>query len=88
MTETTPISTSQPTDLPTTMRVATYDRYGRPEDVLGVAQAPVPQPGPDDVLVRVAAASVNALDWHFITGLPMFARPVALGLRRPKRTVP
>ena len=88
MTETTPISTSHPTALPTTMRAATYDRYGRPEDVLGVTQVPVPKLGPDDVLVRVAAASVNALDWHFITGLPMFARPVALGLRRPKRTVP
>ena len=88
MTETTPLSTSHPTDLPTTMRAATYDRYGRPEDVVRVQRVPVPQPGPDDVLLRVAAASVNALDWHFTTGLPMFARPAALGLRRPKRTVP
>ena len=48
---------------------------------------PVPDVGPDDVLVHVGAASVNALDWHYVTGLPMFARPT-LGLRRPKRQVP
>jgi NADPH:quinone reductase-like Zn-dependent oxidoreductase len=88
MSETTPTSGRPSTDLPTTMRAATYDRYGRPEDVVRVTQVPVPQAGPDDVLLQVAAASVNALDWHFVTGLPMFARPAALGLRRPKRHVP
>ncbi len=70
-----------------TMRAARYHRYGRPEDVIAVEQVPIPEPGPGDVLVEVRAASVNALDWHFVTGLPMFARP-SLGLRRPKRTIP
>jgi NADPH:quinone reductase-like Zn-dependent oxidoreductase len=88
--------TSNPTSLPAgtpyeqipaTMRAATYHRYGRPEDVVRVTEIAVPEPGPSDVLVRVRAASVNALDWHFVTGLPMFARPT-LGLRRPKHTVP
>jgi NADPH:quinone reductase-like Zn-dependent oxidoreductase len=55
--------------------------------VVSVRTVPVPDLGSDDVLVRVGAASVNALDWHFVTGLPMFARPT-LGLRRPKRQVP
>lgn len=73
--------------VPTTMRTAWYERYGRPEDVVTVREVPVPSPGPGQVLVRVAAASVNALDWHFVTGLPMFARP-SLGLRRPHRSVP
>src|SRR4051794_18325737 len=73
--------------LPATMRAATYHRYGRPEEVLSTADVPVPEPAAGDVLVRVAAASVNALDWHFVTGLPMFAR-ATLGLRRPRRTVP
>src|SRR5829696_7992742 len=68
-----------------TMRAARYHRYGRPEDVVAVEEVPVPEPGPADGLVEVRAASVNALDWHFVTGLPMFARP-SLGLRRPKRT--
>jgi NADPH:quinone reductase-like Zn-dependent oxidoreductase len=70
-----------------TMRAARYHRYGRPEDVVAVEEVPTPEPGPGDVLVEVRAASVNALDWHFVTGLPMFARPT-LGLRRPKRQVP
>ena len=47
----------------------------------------MPEVGPDDVLVKVGGGSVNALDWHYVTGLPMFARPT-LGLRRPKRQVP
>jgi NADPH:quinone reductase-like Zn-dependent oxidoreductase len=69
------------------MRAAVHERYGRPEDVVTVRTVPVPEVGPDDVLVKVGAASVNALDWHYVTGLPMFARPT-LGLRRPKRQVP
>src|SRR6476659_4645867 len=87
-----PTSTPTPTPATTeapraTMRAATYHRYGRPEDVIAVEEVRVPETGPDDVLVRVAAASVNALDWHLTTGLPLFAR-LTLGLRRPGRTVP
>ena len=76
-----------PRALPTTMQAAVHEEYGSPEDVVSVRTVPVPDLGPDDVLVRVGAASVNALDWHFVTGLPMFARPT-LGLRRPKRQIP
>src|SRR5688572_26052925 len=72
-------------DVPTTMRAATQHRYGRPEEVIVVADVATPEIGPGDVLVQVRAASVNAADWHFTTGLPMFAR-AALGLRRPRRT--
>ncbi|MFJ6700245.1 NAD(P)-dependent alcohol dehydrogenase [Streptomyces sp. NPDC091272] len=42
----------------TEMRAVHYDRYGPPE-VLYVASAPVPAIAPDQVLVRVHAASVN-----------------------------
>ncbi|WP_410626657.1 NAD(P)-dependent alcohol dehydrogenase [Amycolatopsis sp. cmx-8-4] len=44
--------------LSTSMRLATYDRYGPPE-VLSVTTAPVPRPRPGEVLVRVRAVSVN-----------------------------
>ena len=37
--------------------------------------------------MQVAATSLNALDWHYVTGTPYFLRLVA-GIRRPKRTVP
>src|SRR5690606_14960584 len=68
-----------------TMRAVVHDRYG-PPDVLAVRTIDVPGPGPDEVLVRVAAASVNPLDWHFLTGTPYLVRLMA-GLRRPKRPV-
>jgi len=87
MTETARTHAEAAPRVPTTMRATTYDRYGKPEDVLRVTEVPVPATGPADVLVEVRSASVNALDWHFTTGLPMFARP-ALGLRRPHRTIP
>ncbi|MFC7487288.1 NAD(P)-dependent alcohol dehydrogenase [Knoellia sp. CPCC 206453] len=73
--------------VPATMRSAFYEGYGAPEDVVTVRTVPTPKPAPGEVLVKVRAASVNALDWHYVTGLPMFARP-SLGLRRPKRQVP
>ena len=37
--------------------------------------------------MQVAATSLNALDWHYLTGTPYFLRIVA-GVRRPKRTIP
>ena len=42
----------------------------------------MPVPGDEDVLIRVRAASVNPLDWHFIRGLPYIVRP-GNGLLRP-----
>ena len=44
-----------------TMRAVEFDRFG-PADVLEVRQVPRPAPGPGEVLVRVAAASVNPKD--------------------------
>ena len=82
MTETSQPDAPTAPRVPTTMRATTYDRYGNPEDVLRVTEVPVPEIGPADVLVEVRSASVNALDWHFTTGLPMFARP-ALGPAPP-----
>ncbi len=70
-----------------TMRAVVGDRYGSPEEVLRLTDLPVPEIGPQDVLLRVQASSVNALDWHYVTGTPLFAR-VMMGLRRPKRAVP
>jgi NADPH:quinone reductase-like Zn-dependent oxidoreductase len=70
--------------LPTTMRVATYGRYG-PPDVLRVDQAPVPTPGSGQVLVRVAASSVNDWDYHLLTGRPLVNR--AAGVRSPQYRV-
>ncbi|HEY7001333.1 MAG TPA: NAD(P)-dependent alcohol dehydrogenase, partial [Candidatus Udaeobacter sp.] len=45
-----------------------------------------PAPADDQLLVRVHAASVNPLDWHFVEGTPYLMRALAAGLRKPKDT--
>ncbi len=71
--------------VPSTMRAVVARRYGSP-DVVAVEEVATPSPGPGEVLVRVEASSLNALDWHYLTGTPYFMRLMS-GLRRPKRTI-
>jgi NADPH:quinone reductase-like Zn-dependent oxidoreductase len=66
------------------VRAVVRDRYG-PPDVLRVEDVPEPVPGPRQVLVRVAAVSVNLSDWENLVGRPAYAR--IGGLRRPARRV-
>ncbi|TFV68187.1 UNVERIFIED_ORG: NAD(P)-dependent alcohol dehydrogenase [Bacillus sp. AZ43] len=66
------------------MKAVVHERYG-PPDVLRLADVPVPSPGVGQVLVRVAATSVNLSDWECLTGSPAYAR--IGGLRRPARPV-
>jgi len=71
--------------LPTTMTAVTARDYGGPE-VLATEELPVPTPQAGELLVEVRASSLNALDWHFLTGTPYLMR-LMFGLRRPKRIV-
>ena len=64
------------------MKAIGFDRYGPPE-VLQLQDVEVPVVGDHDVLVRVRAASVNPLDWHFMRGSPCLVRMLA-GLSRPR----
>jgi NADPH:quinone reductase-like Zn-dependent oxidoreductase len=59
-----------------------YDRYGAP-DVLRIEEVPTPTPGPGQILVKVAATSVNLSDWEGLQGSPFYAR--FGGLRTPWR---
>lgn len=82
-----PIEAASPVavSLPPMMRASVARQYGT-ADVLAVEDVPVPTAGKKEVLVRVEASSLNALDWHFLTGTPYLLRLVS-GLRRPKRII-
>ena len=63
------------------MQAMIHRRYGGPE-VMELVEVERPALADDAILVRVRAASVNALDWHMLRGEPYLARTE--GLRRPK----
>ncbi|MBU4213306.1 MAG: alcohol dehydrogenase catalytic domain-containing protein, partial [Actinobacteria bacterium] len=64
------------------MRAITYSRYGG-SDVLALTDLPEPKVGPDSVLVRVRASSVNPVDWKvqagYLDGLMDVVFPVVPG---------
>jgi NADPH:quinone reductase-like Zn-dependent oxidoreductase len=50
-----------------TATVVVAEAYGGPE-VLALREAPVPEPGPGEVLLEVRAAGVNPVDWKRYSG--------------------
>ncbi|MEE9267861.1 MAG: NAD(P)-dependent alcohol dehydrogenase [Thermoplasmata archaeon] len=67
------------------MKAVLYQKYGSP-DVLELQEVDKPTVTEGEVLVRVHAASVNPLDWHFLRGKPFVVRIFA-GLVKPKRKI-
>ena len=67
-----------------TMKAVVSRCYGGPEalEYLDVAK---PVPGPKDVLVKVKAAAVNPLDYHYMRGSPYLMR-LSAGIGRPSDT--
>ncbi|MGH8134183.1 MAG: NAD(P)-dependent alcohol dehydrogenase [Steroidobacteraceae bacterium] len=55
------------------MKAIVYRCYGSP-DVLKLEDVGKPTAADDQLLVRVHAASVNPLDWHFMRGTPYLVR--------------
>jgi NADPH:quinone reductase-like Zn-dependent oxidoreductase len=66
------------------MKAVVYCDYGVPN--LKFQEIEQPTPADDQLLVKVRAASVNPLDWHFIEGTPYVMRAMGVGLRKPKDT--
>ena len=65
------------------MRAVTFSRLGGPE-VLEVLELPAAQPGPDEVRIRVAAATVNPTDISFRSGRQFTVAQLAeMGVRPP-----
>jgi NADPH:quinone reductase-like Zn-dependent oxidoreductase len=63
------------------MKAIVVEQYGRFEE----QEVPKPTPAGGEVLVRVRASSVNALEWYMLSGRPWLARPMT-GIRRPRST--
>jgi NADPH:quinone reductase-like Zn-dependent oxidoreductase len=66
------------------MKAIVYCDYGVPN--LKFQEIEKPTPADDQLLVKVRAASVNPLDWHFIEGTPYIMRAMGVGMRKPKDT--
>lgn len=63
------------------MKAVLLEKYGLPK-TLNIGETEKPEPKPDQILVQVKAASLNALDKHLSSGM-MLARPTT-GLFKPK----
>jgi 2-desacetyl-2-hydroxyethyl bacteriochlorophyllide A dehydrogenase len=64
------------------MKAIVWTKYG-PPDVLQFKEVEKPVPMDGEILVKIHAASVNALDWHRMRASPFFVR-LGEGLRKPK----
>ena len=67
-----------------TMKAIRYRCYG-PADVVEYADVEKPRPAANEVLVKVKAAAVNPLDWHYMRGSPYFLR-LGSGIGKPTDT--
>ncbi len=65
------------------MKAIVYPKYGSP-DVLQFTEVEKPVPKDNEILVKIQAASVNALDRHSLRGKPFLVRISGNGLRAPK----
>jgi NADPH:quinone reductase-like Zn-dependent oxidoreductase len=68
-----------------TMKAIVQKGYGSP-DALKLREIETPAAGDNGVLVEVHAASVNALDWHVMRGVPFFI-PILETITAPKYRV-
>lgn len=66
------------------MKAFVYTRYGSP-DVLEFRDVEKPTPNDNQVLIKICAASVNALDWHNLRATPFLVR-LSEGMLKPKNT--
>jgi NADPH:quinone reductase-like Zn-dependent oxidoreductase len=69
------------------MQAVVQDRYGA-VDVLRHERIALPDPGDQEVLVRVRAAGLDRGTWHLMTGKPYLMRIAGIGFRGPKDRVP
>jgi NADPH:quinone reductase-like Zn-dependent oxidoreductase len=73
-----------PIETTETMKAAVRRRWGRPSEVVELAEIAKPVPADDEVLVRVHASSVNRSDYYALGGVAVLMRPLIGGFLRPK----
>jgi len=66
------------------MKAIVYRCYGS-ADVLNFESVEKPEPADGEVLVKVRAAAVNPLDWHYMRGAPYIMR-LGTGLGAPENS--
>lgn len=66
----------------TLIKADVYRCYGSP-DVIRLEDIPKPTPAEGRMIVKVRAASVNPLDWHYLRGEPYIVRLFGAGLGSP-----
>jgi len=67
------------------MNAIIYRCYGS-ADVLELEEVEKPVPGDNEVLVKIKAAAVNPLDWHYMRGSPYIMRLIGAGIGKPEDT--
>lgn len=65
------------------MKAFIYEKYG-PPDVVHLLELEKPSPKENEVLVKIHAASLNALDWHRLTADIFLLRLMGEGFSKPK----
>ena len=74
MSHTAPCDATPPLPAGATLMKGVVRRCYGPPDVIRYEDLAKPTPADDEVLVKVQAASVNPLDWHYVEGTPYMLR--------------
>jgi NADPH:quinone reductase-like Zn-dependent oxidoreductase len=72
----------EPAEGEASMAAIRHGCFGGPE-VLELARVPRPVAADDEILVRIEAAAVNPLDWHYLRGTPYIMRLMGAGIGTP-----
>lgn len=67
------------------MKAAIRTEYGT-EEVIKIQEIAIPEPAPDQVLIKVMATTVNRTDCGVLTGLPRVFR-LFVGIGKPRRQI-
>ena len=76
------VPVAKPGEDEASMAAIRYGCFGGPE-VLEFTRVPKPVAAENEILVRVEAAAVNPLDWHYMRGTPYIMRLMGAGIGSP-----